>query len=125
MAWVESNCPSDCGIVWGATECYDNSQRPPKPPHNRLGSYSRPRLSLFFKVGYKTNSKQDYSLDYRHMICNRATNNEAKEDYSGCCCYNDLQVSVNIYYLLGIHRTLPSKQCVYTNPRDAAVCNDL
>ena len=49
MAWVESNCPSDCGIVWGDDGyCY----RPPKQSHNRLGSYSRPRPSLFFKVGY-------------------------------------------------------------------------
>ena len=53
MAWVESNCPSDCGIVWGDAECEDNSQRPPKPSHNHLGSYSRPRLSLFSKVGYR------------------------------------------------------------------------
>ena len=49
MAWVESNCPSDCGIVWG-DDGYCN--RPPKQSHNRLGSYSRPRPSLFFKVGY-------------------------------------------------------------------------
>ena len=53
MAWVESNCPRDCGIVcWGDAECDDNSQRPPKPSHNHLGSYSQPRLSLFSKVGY-------------------------------------------------------------------------
>ena len=52
MAWVESNWPRDCGIVCGDAECDDNSQRPPKPSHNHLGSYSRPRLSLFSKVGY-------------------------------------------------------------------------
>ena len=32
MAWVESNCPSDCGIVWGNAKCDDNSQRLPSPP---------------------------------------------------------------------------------------------
>ena len=52
MVWVESSCPSDCGKVWGDVGYYHNIQRPPKQSHNRLGSYSRPRPSLIFKVGY-------------------------------------------------------------------------
>ena len=52
-AWVESSCPSDCGKVWGDVGYCHRIQRPPKQSHNHLGSYSRPRLSLFSKVGYK------------------------------------------------------------------------
>ena len=51
IAWVESSCPSDCGKVWGDVGYYHRIQRPPKQSHNRLGSDSRPRPSLIFKVG--------------------------------------------------------------------------
>ena len=54
IAWVESNCPSDCGKVWGDVGCCHRSQCPPKQSHNRLDNYSRPRPSLIFKVGYFT-----------------------------------------------------------------------
>ena len=52
IAWVESSCPSDCGKVWGDVGYYHRIQRPPKQSHNPLVSYSRPRPSLFSKVGY-------------------------------------------------------------------------
>ena len=58
MAWVESSCPSDCGIVWGDD---NNSHRPPKQSHNHLGSYSRPRPSLFFKVCYRDQNHLDWT----------------------------------------------------------------
>ena len=53
MAWVESNFPSDCGIVWGGgtLNAMIIANVPPIPSHTHLGSYSRRRLSLFFKVG--------------------------------------------------------------------------
>ena len=53
--WWPGSRVTDQGIVklfGGDAECDDNSQRPPKPSHNHLGSYSGPRLSLFSKVGY-------------------------------------------------------------------------
>ena len=52
IAWVESSCPSDCGKVWGDVGYCHRIQRPPKQSHNPLVSYSRPRPSLFSKVGY-------------------------------------------------------------------------
>ena len=52
-AWVESSCPRDCGKVWGDVGYYHRIQRPPKQSHNRLSSYTRPRPSLIFKVGYR------------------------------------------------------------------------
>ena len=52
MAWVESSCPSDCGKVGGTLAIIFAFLRPPKQSHNHLGSYSRPRPSLIFKVGY-------------------------------------------------------------------------
>ena len=52
ITWVESSCPRDCGKVWGNVGYCHRIQRPPKQSHNPLVSYSRPRLSLFSKVGY-------------------------------------------------------------------------
>ena len=80
MAWVESNCPSDCGIVWGDD---NNSQRPPKPSHNRLGSYSRPRPSLFFKVGF---FKKNFDFHCSSTLRDRNVCGQLKADRSVRFC---------------------------------------
>ena len=69
IAWVESSCPSDCGKVWGDVRYCHRIQRPPKQSHNHLGSYSRPRLSLFSKVGYSIFSP------YLNVSLNKLVNN--------------------------------------------------
>ena len=65
-AWVESSCPSDCEKIWegGVDVCYYHRiQHPPKQSHNHLGSHSRPRPSLIFKVGYWIlDSNQNFNL---------------------------------------------------------------
>ena len=88
MAWVESNYPSDCGIVWGDD---NKSQRPPKPSHNRLGSYSRPRPSLFSKVGYTIteNSKEKRAPRRKEWLVNEpcttfSTNEEKNKTFLHC-----------------------------------------
>ena len=92
MAWVESNCPRDCGIVWGDAECDDNSQRPPKPSHNHLGNYSRPRLSLFFKVGYYQRMQ-----DFVRKVCSVENKLLDSQSTTMKLFLNDLTVKSFIY----------------------------
>ena len=42
----------DCGKIWRVIGYCHRIQHPPKQSLNRLGSYSRSRPSLIFKVGY-------------------------------------------------------------------------
>ena len=53
--WWPGSRVTDQGIVGlfgGTLNAMTIANVPPKPSHNHLGSYCRPRLSLFSKVGY-------------------------------------------------------------------------